>query len=270
VLAKPRQEKRVTNMKWNVFAGLCGLTMLALCAIPAGGQTAEVKEKPPMYSYVADWQIPRARWPEMEKANSADKAILDKAISDGTIVGFGDDESLIHQPDGWTHDNWWSAMSMAGLLKVLDQLSGSGTDGLSVLQSATKHSDSIYISRYYNWRSGSWKGGYTHVSVYKLKSDAPDDAVDTISKQLLVPLMEKQLADGAILEYEVDTEAIHTESPGTFEVVYVSPTADGLDKVNAAIQAVIKAQPLSGAAFGSMVDSSGHRDELSRAKGTYK
>jgi hypothetical protein len=28
---------------------------------------------------------------------------------------------LIHQPDGATHDEWWSAMSMAGLLNVLDQ-----------------------------------------------------------------------------------------------------------------------------------------------------
>ena len=108
------------------------------------------------------------------------------------------------------------------------------------------------------------------MSIYNLKADASDDAVDKISKQLLVPMMEKLLADGAILEYEVDTEAIHTESPGTFEVVYVSPTAEGLDKVNAAVQGAIKAQPLSGTAFGSMVNSSGHRDELIRANGTYK
>jgi len=244
--------------------------MLSLCAIASGAQTSEVKEKPPMYSYVANWQIPRARWPEMQKANAADKPVLDKALADGTLVGYGDDENLVHQADGSTHDNWWAAMSMAGLMKVLDQLSTSGTDGLSVLQSATKHSDLIFVSRYYNWHPGSWKGGYTHVSIYKLKADAPDDAVDTISKHLIVPLMEKLLADGAILEYEVDTEVIHTEAPGTFEVVYASPTAEGLDKVNAALGVAVKAQPLSGTAFGSMVDSSGHRDELIRANGTYK
>jgi len=260
----------VTKIKWNVFAGLCGLTMFALCAFPSSAQAAEVKEKPPMYSYVANWQIPRAQWPEMAKANSANKAILDKALADGTIVGFGDDETMIHQPDAPTHDSWWSAMSMSGLMKVLDQFTGSGSAGSSVLQSATKHSDAIFVSRYYNWHPGSWKGGYTHVSIYKLKADAPEDAVDTISKQLLVPLMEKLLSDGVILEYELDTQAIHTEAPGIFEVVYVSPTAEGLDKVNAAIQDAVKAQPLSGTAFGSMVDSSGHRDELLRANGTYK
>jgi len=254
----------------KVFAGLCGLAMLTLCAITSGAQTSEVKEKPPMYSYVANWQIPRAQWPEMQKATSADKAILDKALADGTIVGYGDDENLVHQPDAPTHDNWWSAMSMAGLIKVLDQLSASASDRLSVLQSATKHSDGIYVSRYYNWHPVSWKGGYTHVSIYKLKADAPDDAVDTISKQLIVPLMEKLLADDSILEYEVDTEALHTSAPGTFELVYVSPAAEGLDKVNAAVQGAVKAQPLAGTAFGSLVDSSAHRDELSRANGTYK
>ena len=83
---------------------------------------AEVKEKPAMYSYIANWQIPRAHWAEMEKSAAARKAILDKAMADGTIVGYGDDMNLVHTPDGETHDTWWSAMSMAGLVKVLDQL----------------------------------------------------------------------------------------------------------------------------------------------------
>jgi len=255
---------------WSIFAGLCGLVMLTVCAIPSGAQMSEVKEKPPMYSYIANWQIPRAHWAEMEKANGADKAILDKALADGTIVGYGDDENLVHQADGETHDNWWSAMSMAGLMKVLDQISAAGNSSSAALISATKHWDLIFVSRYYNWKPGSWKGGYTHVSIYKFKADAPDDAVDTLSKQLVVPMLEKMLADGDILEYEIDTEAIHTAAPGTFEIVYVAPKAEGLDKVNAAITDSMKAHPLSGQAFGSTVDSSGHRDELIRANGTYK
>jgi hypothetical protein len=47
-----------------------------------------------------------------------------------------------------------------------------------------------------------------------LKADAPDNAVELLSKNLIGPLMEKMLADGTVHEYEVDTEAIHTESPG--------------------------------------------------------
>ena len=260
----------MSKRTWSVFAGLCTLAMLALYAIPTGAQMSEVKEKPPMYSYVANWQIPRAHWGEMAGANAADKAILDKALADGTIVGYGNDESLVHQPDGETHDDWWSSMSMAGLIKVLDQFYASGNVSSPALESATKHWDNIFVSRYYNWHSGAWKGGYVHVSSYKLKADAPDDAVETVSKHMVVPLLEKMLADGAIGEYEIDTEAIHTQAPGTFWIIYVASSPEGLDTVNTAVMDAMKGHPLSGQAFGSMVDYSAHRDELLRGEGIYK
>jgi hypothetical protein len=252
-----------------ISPGLCGL-MFALCSFPSGAQQSEIKEKPPMYTYVADWQIPRAHWADMAKANSADNAILEKALADGTIVGYGNDEDLVHQADGETHDNWWSAMSMAGLIKVLDQFYTSPNVTSDALASATKHWDIIFVSRFYNWHSGSYKGGYTHVSEYRLKADAPDDAVETLSKNLVVPLLEKMLADGTILEYEVDTLAIHTEAPGDFWISYIVPKPEGLDKVDAAIREALKTQPLSGPAFGSMTVSSAHRDELIKGDGTYK
>jgi hypothetical protein len=255
---------------WQPLAAVCALALASLCAVPANAQTSEVKEKPPMYSYVANWNIPRAQWADVDKANAADAKILEKAVSSGTIVAFGDDTNLIHQPDGSTHDSWWSSMSMAGLLNVLDEMYKAGTPTTSVLASATKHWDNIYVSRYYNWHSGSMKGAYTHESSYRLKADAPDDAVESLSKNLIVPMMEKLLADGTIAEYEVDTEAIHTESPAAFSIIYISPTAEGLDKVNAALQERLKANPLGGTAFGSMIDYTVHRDELTRTNATYK
>jgi hypothetical protein len=106
--------------------------------------------------------------------------------------------------------------------------------------------------------------------VQRLKPDAPRDALDTIAKNLVVPLLEKQLADGAIHEYEIDTEAIHTEAPGTFFIVYIAANAEGLDKVNAAVQAAVKASPFSGPAFGSMTESAAHRDGLYRTTATFK
>ena len=53
-----------------------------------------------MYTYVAGWDIPRAQWADMEKATRLDQKILDKAIADGTIVGYGNDVTLVHQADG--------------------------------------------------------------------------------------------------------------------------------------------------------------------------
>jgi hypothetical protein len=254
----------------NIFMGLCALALSSLCALPASAQNSEVKEKPPVYTYVANWQIPRAHWGEMAKSGDADKPILDKALADGTIIGYGNDEASVHQPDGYTHDDWWSSMSMAGLLKVLDQLSSAGNTTASVLETATKHEDEIVVSRYYNWHSGSYKNAPVQVALYRLRPDAPDDAIEVLSKSLIVPVMEKLLADGTIVQYDIDTQVIHTDAPGVFAIVWTSANVEGVDKVNAAIQAALKAQPLGGPAFLSMVDFSAHRDELWRGTGIYK
>ncbi len=252
-----------------IFAVACMLAMIAAMAVPALAQD-EPKEKPPMYSYVANWAIPRAEWADMQKADAADESTLQKALADGTIIGYGSDMNLVHQPEGSTHDDWWSSMSMAGLMSVLDKFYKSNSVTSPALASATRHWDQIMVSRFYNWHSGSFKGAYTRVAQYKLKPDAPDDATAILSKHLFVPLLEKMMSDGAILEYEVDTEAIHTTDPGTFWVVFVATSADGLDKFNAAVRELHKTNPLGGPAIDSMVDFMPHRDYLSSSIGTYK
>ncbi len=250
------------------YGGLCALAALGMWTSAVQAQGMEVKEKPKMYTYVADWAIPRSRWADMEKSSAADQKILDSAIGSGALVGYGDDTAVVHQVDGATHDNWWSALSQAGVLDVLDSFMKAGT--APVLASATKHSDQILVSRFYNWRAGTYKGAYTHTALYKLKADAPDDAVEAISKNFIVPLMEKLLAEGAIVEYEVDEEAIHTESPDEFWVDYICPTSAGLDKANAAVTESMKANPMAGPALGSMIDFAVHRDYLLRSNATYK
>jgi hypothetical protein len=206
----------------------------------------------------------------MDKSSAAEDKLLDKAVAAGTLVGYGEDWNLVHQPDESTHDSWWSAMSMAGILNALDSFYKAGTPTSPVLISATKHWDGIYVSRFYNWHPGSLHGGYTHGASYKLKPDAPDDAVATLSKSFIVPMLEKLLADGTVQEYEVDVEAIHTEAPGKFWIFYITPNAEGLDKVNAALQEALKTNPLAGPAVDSMVDFTLHRDSLARTNATYK
>ena len=254
----------------SFVAWLCALTIAMVFAAPASAQTNEVKEKPRMYTYIANWNIPRAQWGDMEKSNAADQKMLEKAMSSGTIIGYGEDMNLVHRPDGSTHDDWWSAMSMGGILDVLDQAYKSGNATAPVLANASKHWDTIFVSRYYNWHPGSYKDVYTHGSCYKLKDTAPDDAIDTLSKNLIVPMMEKMLAEGNIHEYEVDTEAIHTESVGSFCIFDILANAQALDKVNAAIRDTFKTNPTYGPTFDSMVDFTGHRDELARTNATYK
>ena len=252
----------------GIVAALIALAISTLGGMPAHAQTAAVKEKPPMYTYVANFTIPRARWGDMDKQTAVNDKTMEKAVADGTIIAYGNDINLVHQDDTDTHDSFWSAMSMAGVLKVLESLHDNATT--SVLNSATKHSDTLFVSRFYNWHGGSWKGAYTHGASYKLKADAPDDAVETLSKTFIVPILEKALSDGVVSEYDVDEEAIHTQAPGTFWVFYICPRADGLDKVSAALAAALKEQPLTGSAINSMVDFSAHRDLLGLTSATYK
>lgn len=257
------------SKQWRNFAAVLVFGIVAGLALPALAQNPEVKEKPRMYTYVALWELPRAQWAEWPKEEAQDESILKNAMASGAIVSYGDDTNLVHQPDQPTHDDWFQSMSMAGLMNTLDQFYKSNRTTSPMQQSATKHWDAIYVTRYYNWRAGSVKDGYGYGSSYKLKEDAPDDAVDILAKAI-VPHMEKMLSDGVITEYEIDTEAVHTDSPGTFWVFWIANNADALDKTSASLRDLLKANPLIGPAFDSMVDFKPHRDYLTRTNATYK
>jgi hypothetical protein len=254
---------------WTILTGLCALVTLGLAALPAAAQSTEVKAKPPMFTWVADWQVARAHWGDMDAAAAPSSGALQKALEDGTIIGYGRDTNLVHQPDRETHDVWWSAMSMAGLLKALDRVHAANDPNSATLNDA-KHWDEVVVSRYYNWKSGPYKNAYSHIGVYQLKADAPDDGLDNLSQHLIVPALEKLIANGTILEYEIDEPAIHTSAPGQFFIVYVTPTPEGLDTVQAAVMGMVKDHPLGFQAFGSEVEDAGHRDELAKSEGVYK
>jgi hypothetical protein len=243
-------------------------TVVTACALPAYAQDTASKDKPPLYTYVANWVIPRAHWDEMAKSDAANQKILDDGVAGGSILGYGNDEILVHQVERETHNNWWVANSMAGVLKVLDQFYK--VKSPPVLATATKHWDNIYVSRSYNWRAGTIKSGYVHGAVYKLKADAPDNAVEVLSKSFIVPLFEKLMSEGAVQAYQVAEEAVHTTDPGMFFIFFISPNADGLDKTNAALSAAVAENALAGPAFASMVDFSAHRDNLARGDAVLK
>jgi hypothetical protein len=255
---------------WCVFTGLCSLLVLTVCVVPAGAQMPEVKPKPAMYSYIANWQFPRSSFADVDKMLGGGNPALGKAYADGTILGYGHDKNLVHTLDGDTHDTWWSATSIAGLMKALSAVSASDMPNSPAMTGANKHWDEVLESRYYNWKPGAYTDSYVEVLTYKLKADAPDEAVAMLSEHLIVPSMEKLLADGTITEYEIDEPAIHTSAPGMFFVVYVAPKPEGIDAVQAAIVAAGKAHVLGIQAFGSMVDFNGHRDELMMGSGTFK
>ena len=89
---------------WVALAGWTVFAISAGCATPARVQTAEVKEKPPMYSYIAVWNIPRDQWEARENQAAAARKILERAVADGTIAAYGFDRNPLH-------DTFWLSMS---------------------------------------------------------------------------------------------------------------------------------------------------------------
>lgn len=57
----------------------------------SNAQPAEVKEKPPMYSYIANWQVPREKAKEIEAVVGRNEGLVKNQLADGAIIGYGKD-----------------------------------------------------------------------------------------------------------------------------------------------------------------------------------
>ena len=187
--------------------------------------------------------------------------ILNKLVADGTLVAYGNFSVLNHQEGQPTHGSWFSARSMANIIKVLEGLR-SGPDATGPVFAASKHWDLILESRNYNAHSGTFKNGYLRVGSWKYRAGASDPD-GKIMKATMVAMLEKLLADGALHAYQIDEESVHSSDPDGFYVAIVANGAEGLDKFYAALDENDKKNPAGMAGYGSLLDSKGHRDTLS-------
>jgi hypothetical protein len=257
----------------RVMVGVAGLAVLGMTATLAGAQTDAVKEKPRLYRYDSYWVFPRAHWGDVDDDNAAgNQKILAPALADGTLVGYGDVENLMHSAEGFTHANWWQANSWAGVMKVAEGFHKGGGSSSPLLVSATRNWDQVFVSRFYSWKAGSWKGAYRYTATYELKPEWPDPnaAIQTLST-FDVPLFEKLLADGTIVEYEIDRELIRkTDSPAKFVYLVVTPSAEDLDKMTAVVRAAVGGNSLIGPTFASMTVNQTPQIDILRVNATYK
>lgn len=246
------------------LAGLCALALSAalLWAGTARTQTASEKEKAPLYTYVAEWEIPRPMWADYAKITAGDAEFMNKEVASGTVDSFGDYDVLNHQEGAPTHGSWYTAHSMANLLKVLEELR-TRPDTTGPVFAAARHWDYILESRNYGAHAGTFKNGYLRVGTWKYR-EGMSDPNDRVVKATLVATLEKLMADGALHSYQIDEESLHSSDPGTFMIMAVTNGAEGLDKFNAAIDAAEKENPAAWAGLTALLDSEGHRDFLAR------
>ncbi|MGA2302036.1 MAG: hypothetical protein ABSG77_15250 [Candidatus Acidiferrum sp.] len=238
---------------------VCTLAIVMLGAATAWTQSMS-QEKPTLYTYVSEWAVPRAMWADYQKTEASGIDSMNKLVADGTLVDFGSYSVLNHQEGRPTHGSWFSAYSMANLMKVLQGLRSS-PDATGPVYCASKHWDFIYESRGYNGHSGTFKNGYLRVGRWKYKAGASDPD-GKIMKATMVAVLEKLLADGALHGYQIDEETIHSSDPDAFYLAIVANGAEGIDKFNAALEESEKKNPAGMAGFESLLDTQGHRDTL--------
>jgi hypothetical protein len=212
-------------------------------AVPAAADDEEKHE--PVYTRVALWQVDRGHWGAfVEMFETYDKPILEKMFANGQIVEWGMDSESLHEPDGWTHATYLSATSVGALEKAMAAYDEAWTEmaGERLEELDTKFADMItkhrdYLTQSRMWSSAaSFEDGYWRSMTVKVPREKDDDFHsywDNRVKGVYKELLER----GTIVAFGMSTEEIVTEEPGWHTMWYVTPSADGMDAVEAAFDA---------------------------------
>jgi hypothetical protein len=223
-----------------IFAGLFIAFTLGLAAAPASAQDQATTMK---YTYVSEWAVPRSMWPEMTKQEAGNRALLDKFFADGTITGYGEFVSLVHQEGQPTHGEWFESNTQAGIVRVLAAFYAQPALTSPVL-AASKHWDYFLASE--TDEDGGKSGAFTNVylRVFSLRvKEGQEQNFDHLYKTYLAPIYKSLLADGTLLYYGVDGQEVLTSNPGDIDIVTVAANPDALDKAGAALEASFAKNP---------------------------
>jgi hypothetical protein len=247
-------------MRKQFMRNICLLILAVLATgMPLRAQGGDAG-KLPTYTYLGEWAVPRPLWGDMRKVHDAERSLNDKLLADGTIISYGEFENLIHVEGEPTQGEWFTANSEGSILKALEAFFAL-PELTSPVRGASKHWDHLLQSRTHNARSGRFDGAYLSSSSWDVKP-GQDHAFRDLLNGRFVPVLEKLIADGALISYSVDSEYYHTQKPGRVTLVTITADVSGVDKVDQALEAAFSEDPEIGPAFGSLTDSEGHRDFL--------
>lgn len=240
------------------------MALAVLIAVPIAIPQAE-QGQPVVYTYVSQFQVPRANWPQYsEDTEKTFVPIAEKLLADGTISSWSTFETLVHTPEGYTHGAAWSSTSLAGLMKVLDEVRKNAPRAPQI--SATKHEDYLMQTTMYQMGSAGSTGGtgYLRVVCQMAKPDKPGDYAAALKKYLW-PTFDEQIKKGAASYVGLDSQYVNNEAPSLRCLVITYPNADSMDKWAAAINATFaKMSPADRDAFFGTAVSDSRRDFMAR------
>src|ERR1700726_5237454 len=160
---------------------IAGLVVFVLAVMLAPAALPQMESTPIVYTYVSQFQIPRASWAAYsEDTEKSFVPVVEKSLADGTILSWSTFEQVVHTPDGYTHGAAWSSNSIAGLMKVLDEVRKNGPRSGQI--AATKHEDFLMQTRMYH--AGSGTAEYLRVVCSNAKPEKPSEYAAALKKYL--------------------------------------------------------------------------------------
>jgi len=246
-------------MRFRTMLAVLSPVLFLMMATPVEAQRSA--QKPAVYTYVAQWSVPRAQWGDMSKMQQSNTATLDRLVSDGTLESYGLYETAVHEPKGPTHGNWFQASSMAGIFKALDALQGNTTSNAQLLGSGP-HEDLLLVSRDYDAHSGSFKNSMLRGISVEVKPGMEQQFHDAFDR-IIRPVLEKLTADGAVHAWSYHNEWI-VKHPGMVTIVFIANGPEGLDRYIAAINELFDKNPDAVGPLIAATEPGSRRDFLLR------
>jgi hypothetical protein len=236
------------------------LLLFAVSAVPIA--LSQMEQAQPVYTFVSQFQVPRGSWAEY--SSNTDKTfvpIAEKLVADGTLLSYSTFETIVHTPEGYTHGSAWSSTTIAGLMKVLDEVRKVGPQPGQL--ASTKHEDFLMTSTLHTAAAGG-AAAYLRVICSQAKPDKAEDYTAALKKYLW-PTFEDQVKKGVASYVAVDQQYVNNSAPSLRCVVITYPNADGMDKWATAVGGTLAkmSQADREAFFGSQVADS-RRDFLAR------
>jgi len=240
---------------------IAGLLVIVLAVMLVPAALPQMEPTPVVYTYVSSFQVPRANWAAYsEDTEKTFVPVVEKMTADGTILSWSTFETVVHTPDGYTHGAAWSSTSIAGLMKVLDEIRKNGPRPGQI--ASTRHEDLLMQTTTYH--AGTGTPAYLRVVCSNAKADKPD-AYTAMLKKLLVPTFDEQIKKGAATFYGLDEQYVNTAAQSTRCLVINYPNADGMDKWATAINATMaKWSPAERAEFAGAAVPDSRRDFMAR------
>jgi hypothetical protein len=252
--------------------GLVPLSLAAMLLVSTAqpqqaSQTTGQQGPQRFYRFISEWSVSPVQVDDyVSYLEHNARPVFERLMNDGTIFDWGIYTTVIYNDDGVSHGYWFEGESIAALEKARAQLAKIPP---SPIQAGAKHHD--YLLRTLLRRGHEAKGanGYMQFNSTLIQPGKVDQWHDWWEKYQK-PMYDSFLANGWVTMYELDTGEIHSMDPNMVYLVFVTPTAEDIDKINAAFKArgVTRSPDESRAindTLSAIVVAGSHRDYLSRA-----